>query len=308
MTAKIAITMGDPAGIGPELIERLLQEQPQWREQVCVIGLRNWVSRLEQSLGVTVESTGGPAQCAPGHPDVEGARAALEAMQRAASGCREGRYRGVVTGPISKHECRKAGMTQPGQTEFFAEQWGGEPTMAFVAPTLTVSLATWHVPLMDLPNWLTPATLERCVRHTAELMLRLGVSRPRIAVCGLNPHAGEQGQIGREEVEWINPLIARLQANLARIELSGCHPADTVFYRHVSGEFDAVVALYHDQALVPVKTVAFHEAVNVTLGLPHVRTSPDHGTAFGIAGKGVARPLSLQRALELADRLTRQVV
>ena len=305
MTAKIALTMGDPAGIGPELIERLLHEQPQWREQVCVIGLRGWVSRLEQSLGVSVESTGGPAQCAPGHPDVEGARAALEAMQCAASGCREGRYRAVVTGPISKHECRKAGMTQPGQTEFFAAHWGGEPTMAFVAPTMTVSLATWHVPLMDLPTELTPVTLERCVKHTTELVLRLGVSRPRIGVCGLNPHAGEQGQIGREEVEWINPLIEQLQAKHPGVDLTGCHPADTLFYRHVSGEFDAVVALYHDQALAPVKTVAFHEAVNVTLGLPHVRTSPDHGTAFGIAGKGLARPLSLQRALELADRLSR---
>lgn len=303
MQGKIALTMGDPAGIGPELIERLLHEQPQWRERVCVIGLCDWVRELEQSLGVEGEATDGPARCDPGKPGILGAKAALEAMERAAAGCREGRFAAVVTGPISKHECRLAGMSQPGQTEFFAEQWGGTPTMAFVAPTLTVSLATWHVPLMELQHWLTPAALERCFFETANLVRRLGIQRPRIGVCGLNPHAGEQGQIGTEEIEWLNPLVQRWQGQHPDVELSGCHPADTLFYRHVSGEFDAVVAMYHDQALAPVKTVAFHDAVNVTLGLPYVRTSPDHGTAFGIAGMGIAQPRSLLCALELAARL-----
>ena len=304
MKPKIAITMGDPAGVGPELIGKLLHAHAHWREQVCVVGMRSWADRLVKETGVACEVTSGVEICEPGQPSIPGALAALDAMSRAAKGCLEGRYRAVVTGPISKHWCQQAGMRQPGQTEFFADQWGGTPTMAFVAPSMRVSLATWHIPLMQVRDALTERCLVRCMDHTVALVRKLGFQRPRIGVCGLNPHAGEEGQIGTEEKEIIHPILQRWRTQHPEVELSGCHPADTLFYRHVSGEFDAVIALYHDQALGPVKTVAFHDAVNVTLGLPHVRTSPDHGTAFGIAGKGQAKPDSLLRALELADKLS----
>jgi 4-hydroxythreonine-4-phosphate dehydrogenase len=303
MTARIALTMGDPGGIGPEVIEQVLATAPEWREQVCVIGVPQWVEGLGRRFGVHVEATSGLERLQPGVSTREGAAAALEAMGCAAKGCRDGRYGAVVTGPISKHACQQVGMTQAGQTEFFAEQWGGMPTMAFVGCGMVVSLATWHIPLMEVKAALTPEALERTVRHTVDLARKLGVSRPRIAVCGLNPHAGEHGQIGTEERDQLNPVLATLRTSQPGIELSDCLPADTVFYRHLQGEFDAVVALYHDQALGPVKTVAFHDAVNVTCGLPFVRTSPDHGTAFGIAGKGMARCDSMMRALELARRL-----
>ena len=304
MSRKIAVTMGDPAGIGPELIERVLETQPDWREKLCIIGVDPWVNRLQQIYGVEGQSIQtGVSAMEPGQPSVEGARAALEALDCAAVGCEEGRFSAVVTAPISKHWCQKAGMTQPGQTEFFADRWKGEPTMAFVASNLVVSLATWHIPLMEVKSALTRECLFRTFSHTADLLIRLGFERPKLAICGLNPHAGEQGQIGREELELIQPLMDEWRKSRADVELSGCHPSDTVFYRHLSGEFDGVVALYHDQALGPVKTVAFHDAVNVTLGLRHVRTSPDHGTAYNIAGKGIAKPDSMLRALELAARL-----
>lgn len=306
MSEKIAVTMGDPAGIGPELIEQVVSRLPEWRSKICVIGVKDWVDGLHSQFGVDVESTDeGATELCPGSPSVEGAVSALDALNRAATGCVEGRYAAVVTGPISKHWCQKAGMTQPGQTEFFADHWKGQPTMAFVASKMVVSLATWHIPLMDVKSALTKDTLARTLDHTADLLKRLGFEHPRIAVCGLNPHAGEQGQIGREEMEIIEPLMEEWQSANTDVILSGCHPADTVFYRHLQGEFDGVVALYHDQALGPVKTVAFHDAVNVSLGLAHVRTSPDHGTAFNIAGQGIAKPESLLRALELADRLSR---
>lgn len=305
MSQKIAVTIGDPAGIGPELIEQVVSRQPEWCSKICVIGVEQWVDRLHSDYGVDVESTKqGSKQLAPGSPSVEGARAALDALARAATGCVEGRYGAVVTGPISKHWCQKAGMTQPGQTEFFAHHWKGQPTMAFVASKMVVSLATWHIPLMEVKAALTRETMVRTLDHTADLLKRLGIPTPRLAVCGLNPHAGEQGQIGREELEIIEPMMNEWQSVNSDVTLSGCHPADTVFFRHLQGEFDGVVALYHDQALGPVKTVAFHDAVNVSLGLSYVRTSPDHGTAFNIAGKGIAKPESFLRALELADRLS----
>jgi 4-hydroxythreonine-4-phosphate dehydrogenase len=203
---------------------------------------------------------------------------------------------------VSKAWLQKAGCAFPGQTEFFAARWGGEPVMAFCGGRLRVALATWHIPLRDVAARLTPALLARTVAAAAQLARADGVAGgPRIGVCGLNPHAGEGGMLGTEERDVIDPALDALRA--AHPGLSRCEPGDTIFGRALRGEFDAVVALYHDQGLAPLKTIDFDEAVNVTLGLPHVRTSPDHGTAFGIAGRGTASPRSFANAVSVARRL-----
>lgn len=175
--------------------------------------------------------------------------------------------------------------------------------MAFTGGPLRVALVTWHIPLSAVPVEVTPVRLERAVRSIDWLARAEGVESPRIAVCGMNPHAGEDGLLGREEKDWINPFLKALAAGGLRV--GPAQPADTVFGRMINGDFDAVVALYHDQGLAPLKTVAFDRSVNVTLGLPHVRTSPDHGTAFAIAGQGIARCESLGNAIQVADRLAR---
>jgi 4-hydroxythreonine-4-phosphate dehydrogenase len=277
----------------------LLRARPDLIPLLCWIGPKKQALQLHETFGVPVHGLEGEAPLA-GVPTVEGGRLALEAMSIAAELCDRGAFRAVVTGPISKTWAQAAGLRHPGQTEFFAERWAGEPTMAFASDRLKVALVTWHIPLMDVWQHLTEAAMRRCIENLAAFLQRLGMARPRIAVCGLNPHAGEGGLIGREELEVLDPMLRRFAC--AHYELSSCQPADTVFYRHLEGEFDGVVALYHDQALAPVKTIAFHEAVNVTLGLRHLRTSPDHGTAFGIAGKGVARHDSMLAAVELALR------
>ncbi|TVP74929.1 MAG: 4-hydroxythreonine-4-phosphate dehydrogenase, partial [Puniceicoccaceae bacterium] len=223
-------------------------------------------------------------------------------MELAAEGCRSGRFRGVVTGPVSKSGLQAVGFSFPGQTEFFAHAWGGEPSMAFVGRELCVVLATWHIPLRQVPEALDAACLEKAVRRAHALARQLGATQPRIGVCGLNPHAGEGGLLGREEAEVLDPTLDRLRVELPG--LSRCLPGDTVFFRQRQGEFDVVVAAYHDQALAAVKTLEFDSAVNLTLGLPHVRTSPDHGTAFHLAGRDQADCRSLTAALALARKLT----
>jgi 4-hydroxythreonine-4-phosphate dehydrogenase len=237
----------------------------------------------------------------PGQPSVAGAAVALAALEAAAAGCRAGRYAGAVTGPVSKSWLQKAGFTFPGQTEFFAARWGGEPTMAFAGGRLRVVLATWHIPLRDVPRALDQPTLARAVVQADRLARALGAAAPRIAVCGLNPHAGEEGLLGDEEQTRLNPWLDELRPRFPG--LSRCLPGDTVFWRQLRGEFDIVVALYHDQGLAPLKTVDFDESVNITLGLPWVRTSPDHGTAFSIAGKNQASWKSFSNAVELARKL-----
>jgi len=222
-------------------------------------------------------------------------------METAAAGCRDGRFTGVVTGPVSKAELAHVGYTFPGQTEFFAARWGGEPVMAFCGGRLRVVLLTWHIPLRDVPAHLTQANFARTVRAADALVRAEGIAQPRIAVCGLNPHAGEGGLLGSEEITTIDPVLDGLRGEFQG--LSRALPGDTVFARQLRGEFDAVIALYHDQGLGPLKVIDFDEAVNVTLGLPFVRTSPDHGTAFGIAGKGVASATSFGNAVTVARRL-----
>src|SRR5688500_1440282 len=300
MNGKLALTCGDPAGVGPEIIAAWLAANRDSAADVAVIGPARWLEILNtpaQKVAVGLEDFA----ATPGQPTGEGALVAWAAMELAATGCKKGEYSGVVTGPVSKHQLAEIGYSFPGQTEFFAARWGGEPVMAFCGGRLRVALATWHVPLDHVARMLGPHLLERTIRAACELGRAEGIANPRLGVCGLNPHAGEGGILGREEIELIDPALDRLRPRFP--QLSRCEPGDTLFARQLRGEFDVIIALYHDQGLAPLKVIDFDEAVNVTLGLPHVRTSPDHGTAFGIAGKGAARATSFANAVTVARRL-----
>lgn len=300
MTAPLAFTCGDPAGVGPEIIAGWLAAHGADAAEVAVIGPAGWLRSLDTPAAKVAV---GPDDFAavPGRPTGEGARVAWAAMERAAAGCRSGEFSAVVTGPVSKEALAGVGYPFPGQTEFFAARWGGEPVMAFCGGRMRVVLATWHVPLHQVAKLLGPNLLRRTVAAADDLCRAEGIAAPRIGVCGLNPHAGEGGLLGLEEIDLLNPALDRLRAEFPGV--SRCEPGDTLFARHLRGEFDAVIALYHDQGLAPLKTIDFDTAVNVTLGLPHVRTSPDHGTAFGIAGKGMASGTSFANAVTVARRL-----
>jgi 4-hydroxythreonine-4-phosphate dehydrogenase len=293
----LALTCGDPAGVGPEIIAAWLAAHPAEASNMAVIGPARWLATLP--LAAAQRFAVGPPDFAPvpGQPTEAGARVAWDAMERAAAGD----FAGVVTGPVSKEWLARAGYPYPGQTEFFAARWGGEPTMAFCGGRLRVALLTWHIPLREVPAALTAENFARTVRAAAELAHAEGVAAPRIAVCGLNPHAGEAGLLGHEERDMIDPILDGLRGRFPG--LSRTLPGDTVFGRMLKNEFDVIVALYHDQGLAPLKTVDFDTAVNVTLGLRRVRTSPDHGTAFGLAGQGRASPLSFANAVVVARRL-----
>lgn len=296
----LVLTCGDPAGIGPEVIAAWLAANPAEARATAVIGPALWLDTLPAAaakIAVGLEEYAAE----PGRPTGEGALVAWAALERAAAGCKAGQFAGVVTGPVSKAWLARIGYFFQGQTEFFAARWGGEPTMAFCGGRLRVALLSWHVPLREVPGFLTTAHFTRTVRAAGELARAEGAAAPRIGVCGYNPHAGESGLLGDEEQSLINPILTKLQS--AHPGLSLCEPADTLFARQLRGEFDVVIALYHDQGLAPLKAVDFDEAVNVTLGLPFVRTSPDHGTAFGIAGRGIASPRSFANAVAVARRM-----
>ena len=300
MPGKLAFTCGDPAGIGPEIIAAWLAAHPAEAAGVAVIGPARWLDSLNTSaekIAVGLEEY----SATPGQPDGEGSLVAWAAMERAATGCKSGEFTGVVTGPVSKAGLAKIGYGFPGQTEFFAARWGGDPVMAFCGGKLRVVLATWHVPLHEVARLLGPHLLHRTVAAADTLARADGIAAPRIGVCGLNPHAGEGGLLGYEEKDFLNPALEHLRAEFPGLSL--CQPGDTLFARALHGEFNVVVALYHDQGLAPLKVIDFDEAVNVTLGLPFVRTSPDHGTAFGIAGQGKASPCSFANAVAVARRL-----
>lgn len=295
----LAITCGDPAGVGPEIIASWLAGKNH-DGPVTVLGAARWLATLPDGVGkiaVGLEEY----ESRPGKPDGDGALLAWGAMVRAAEGCRTGEFCGVVTGPVSKERLVAIGYPHPGQTEFFAASWGGEPVMCFCGGRLRVALATWHIPLADVPRALDPVLLARTVSAADQLARADGIAAPRIGVCGLNPHAGENGLLGREEMTVVDPVLRDLRTTFPG--LSACLPGDTLFARALKGEFDVVIALYHDQGLAPLKVIDFDEAVNVTLGLPFVRTSPDHGTAFGIAGQGKASSRSFANAVEVARRL-----
>ena len=283
---KVGITCGDPAGIGPEIVE----------------------AALESSFlppGVDYVVIGSSDAFAPGKPGLASAQRALEALEEAVTLARSGEIQAVVTGPVSKKWLHETGFAFPGQTEFFADRCGvNNFAMCLTGGKITVALATAHIPLVDVSRILTRSGIVRVGQLLARFLLRRGVRHPRIAVAGLNPHAGEDGDLGSEEIEIIAPAIESLHGSLnAAVEISGPHSADTVFHRVLEGEFDAVLCMYHDQGLIPLKLHAFDEGVNITLGLPFPRTSPDHGTAFEIAGKGIARPASMIAAIRLACEL-----
>jgi 4-hydroxythreonine-4-phosphate dehydrogenase len=299
---KLALTCGDPAGVGPEVLAAWLAAHPAEAREVAVLGPARWLETL--GPGAEKIAVGPPGFLAqPGAPTLDGARVALAAMERAAEGCARGEWAGVVTGPVSKSWLAQAGFAFPGQTEFFAARWGGKATMAFCGGRLRVVLLTWHVPLREVFSHLTEKNLTRAVWAADELARAEDIDGPQIGVCGLNPHAGEDGLIGDEEQRVINPILNRLRRKFPG--LSRCESGDTLFARALCGEFDVIIALYHDQGLAPLKAVEFDQSVNVTLGLPFVRTSPDHGTAFGIAGQGRASARSFTNAVDVARRLLR---
>jgi 4-hydroxythreonine-4-phosphate dehydrogenase len=283
----IALTLGDPAGIGPEIIDTALNS-----------------GRLPEGFEYRVigERTG-----SPGQPDDASAKAALAALEQAADFAKRREVAAVVTGPVSKSRLQRVGFTFPGQTEFFADRLGTpNHAMCLTGGKLTVALVTAHIPLKDVAAALNPAEIVRVGGLLADFLSRIDAnsSKPRIAVAGLNPHAGEDGAIGLEEIRLIAPAVTTLRGEFGdQAEFSGPWSPDTVFNRAVSGEFDGVLCMYHDQGLIPLKLHAFDEGVNVTLGLPCPRTSPDHGTAFDLAGKKLARPDSMIAAIRLAAKL-----
>jgi 4-phospho-D-threonate 3-dehydrogenase / 4-phospho-D-erythronate 3-dehydrogenase len=280
---RIALTVGDPAGIGPEIAARATADP-----------------RVVEVCEPVVYSPGG--SFAPGVLSAEAGRAAYETIVRAVTDARSGTVDAMATAPISKEAFHLAGLPWRGHTDLLAHLTGARSAaMMFYSDSLRVVLATVHVALADVPGLLTADLMSATIRLTSCELPRFGYPRPRIAVAGLNPHAGEHGLFGREEDDAIRPAIGACRAE--GIDVSGPYPADTLFVRARKGEFDVVVACYHDQGLIPVKLLAFGQAVNVTLGLPIVRTSVDHGTAFDIAGRGVADPESMISAVLLAARL-----
>jgi 4-hydroxythreonine-4-phosphate dehydrogenase len=245
---------------------------------------------------------------APGRPSASDAAAMIEAIERAVTMVAEGSASAVVTNPIAKEVLYDAGFRHPGHTEFLGElalrHFGQavHPVMMLWSPQLAVVPATIHIPLAQVPSRLTRELLVETAQIVVkDMRQRFGIAAPRLVFCGLNPHAGEGGSIGREEIETIAPAIAELRRD--GLNVSGPFPADTLFHAAARARYNVVIAMYHDQALIPIKTLAFDSAVNVTLGLPFVRTSPDHGTAFDIAGSGRANPASLIAAIKLAARL-----
>lgn len=281
---RIVITLGDPAGIGPEVI-------------------RGALASGQIPLGFDIDILGDTSAGIPGKPDARSAAAALAALDEAVRQLKSGAADAVVTGPVSKEGLQAQGFAFPGQTEYFAAAFGVENFgMLLTGASLTVGLATIHVPLAKVPELLTAAEIVRIGRLTADFLHRRGIAAPRIAVAGLNPHAGENGAFGDEETRIIRPAIDLL--NLAGIgAFTGPGVPDAIFRDAAHGQFDAVLAMYHDQGLIPLKLLDFDTAVNVTLGLPKPRTSPDHGTAFAIAGKNVANPSSMIAAIRLACEL-----
>lgn len=325
----LALTQGDPAGIGPELTLRAWLER---RERALpafacigdpdhladVAGRLGWPVPLQtcdwsdasatfaEALPVIPLAPGAGA-AVPGKPDPATAAGTIASIDRAVAAVQAGQAAAVVTNPIAKSVLYSAGFKHPGHTEYLAHlaaQGGVEPrpVMMLWCEELAVVPVTIHEPLRRVPDLLTTTLIVETGRiAAAELRSRFGIAAPRLAISGLNPHAGENGTMGHEDAAIVAPAIAQLQAE--GIDARGPYPADTMFHARARAGYDAALAMYHDQALIPIKTIAFDEGVNVTLGLPFIRTSPDHGTAFDIAGKGIARPDSLCAALKLAARM-----
>ncbi|MFN0249095.1 MAG: 4-hydroxythreonine-4-phosphate dehydrogenase PdxA [Kofleriaceae bacterium] len=299
------ITLGDPAGIGPEIVAATLAAAPiEWRERIIVYGDREPLERGARAIGVTLPDVailgdGTGATVEPGHPSECGGAAQVGYLEAAVAAAKRGELSAIATAPISKTWAKRAGFAFPGHTEMLAERFGADHVvMLFAGPRMKVALATIHVPLADVARTLSTQGLRKTIELLAQSCTRdFGIAAPRIGVVGLNPHAGEGGLLGHEDGAIIAPALVEA---LPPARLFGPLIPDVAFRDALDGKYDALVAMYHDQGLIPVKLVDFEEAVNVTLGLPIVRTSPDHGTAYDIAGKGIARTVSMQRALSLA--------
>jgi len=315
----LAVTSGEPAGIGPELCLRLLDQRCS--VPLVVLADRNLLAERAHQIGLALTlrdyAPGQPAQdncldvlhlplainSIPGQLDVANAPYVLALLDRALAGCRAGEFSGMVTAPVHKGVINQAGIAFSGHTEYLAEKTATPRVVMMLAGAgLRVALATTHLPLKDVPAALTTAELETTLRILhADLRSKFGIGQPRILVAGLNPHAGEGGYLGREEIEVITPVLDRLRRE--GMNLIGPLPADTLFTRKVLAGSDAQLAMYHDQGLAVLKYAAFEEGINITLGLPILRTSVDHGTALDLAGTGQADPGSLFAAVQLAAEL-----
>ena len=303
--ARLGISVGDPAGIGPEIVAAALRAISPADVELVVYGDVDAVVAAGGVLDGVATRASASARVCPGRPDPAAARGIVGAIQAAARDCLSGSLDALVTAPISKEVIAAGGFAYPGHTELLEETCGaGRAVMLLVGRGLRVGLATIHCALREVPDRLSSAGIAEVlfIMH-ADLERRFALRAPRIAVCGLNPHAGEAGRFGDEEARVIAPAIASARAR--GVAASGPYAADSLFHRAIAGEFEAVLAMYHDQGLGPLKTHAFGSAVNVTLGLPIVRTSVDHGTAFDIAGQGRADPSSMIEAVRLALELAR---
>ena len=307
LMAPIIITPGEPAGIGPDIVIKLVQHKLSM--PLVIIADRTLLMERAKALGlevtdnVTIQHVPLRARSITGKPTPANAEYVLETLQIAADGCLSENYKALVTGPVSKTIMNNAGIPFTGHTEWLAAHANVEQTvMLFVADTLKVALYTTHVPLSQVPSLIRKSSLEKCIRLLhAGLKKYFSIKIPTIALCGLNPHAGEQGHLGKEELSTIIPVIKALKQE--GFSLTGPFPADTVFTPRVIEDCDAVLAMYHDQGLAPIKALKFGCVVNMTLGLPYVRTSVDHGTAFDLAGTGLADEKSLIKAIKLAEKI-----
>ena len=318
-SVPLAISLGDPAGIGPEVIAKCWDSRDEFRLPpfVAIGDPRSvaavWDGPIEViddprqadpafDVGLPLIQLNAPHADTPGHPSIAGAHCSLDSLEIAVGLARSGSAVAVVTGPVAKEQLYAIGFQHPGQTEFVAERCGispGNVVMMLAGPTLRTVPVTTHLPLSEVPRHLTSGLIESRGRAALRgLQRNFGIPEPRLAVSGLNPHAGEGGQLGVEELEIIEPAIAALAAEGWRV--SGPHPADTMFHTRARANYDAALCMYHDQALIPIKALHFEEAVNVTLGLPIVRTAPDHGTAFDIAGQDRADPRPMAAAIRMA--------
>ncbi|GAB6887751.1 hypothetical protein JCM13304A_12490 [Desulfothermus okinawensis JCM 13304] len=319
----ILITMGDPNGIGPELICRVFSKDLPIDDSFLIIGPKApleyfcnlfsidkfWIQTEQPSdflkNKINLYSKGlEDFSFTPGVPSKESGLISGKILEVAIQILKKKKAYAVVTCPINKKSLMDAGFNFPGHTEFFANRFGlskDDVCMHLCGPKLKVSLVTTHPPLREVPSLITRKKILRCLTLTHEMLIKLGEYEKPIGVCGLNPHAGEGGKIGSEEIEVIGPAIE--SAKKIGINVMGPYPADTLFHRAYIGEFSAVLAMYHDQGLGPLKLVHFNESVNVTLGLPIIRTSVDHGTAYDLVGKGMAKTESLIHAIKLASRL-----
>ena len=324
ITSPLIITPGEPAGIGTEIALKAWQAG---MKDICLMGNPDHIGQTAQSLGIDVNfyEIVNPSSYSfdpsaltiipiswkktpvPGRPDSDNAPMVIEAIRQAVFWSQSGTASGLVTNPIQKSSLYEAGFTFPGHTEYLSSlstTVSGGPLMMLACDDLRVVPATIHIPLRKVPKSITAALIiEKCALMQKCLSLNFGIDNARIAVCGLNPHAGENGKMGKEDNEIIKPAIEQLTAK--GINVTGPHPADTLFHTEARATYDAVLGMYHDQVLIPLKTLDFFGGVNITLGLDFVRTSPDHGTGLEIAGYGVARADSLIAAINMARKLAK---